>query len=71
MKASTWKIISIIKTVENEFVAMGYDPNSPTPYGTWIGTITDNSYDFYNGNYYETKSEAWNNLIERAERFYL
>ena len=70
MYASTWKIIGGLQTVENEFIVIGYDPNSPTPYATWTCLINDGKPDFNWGNYYKTKSEAWNNLIERSERFY-
>ena len=70
MYAGTWKIITAINTVGDEYIVMGYDPNSPTPYGVWSGMINKDGYDFINGNYYKSKTDAWNDLIERAERFY-
>ena len=70
MYASTWKIITAINTVGDEYIVMGYDPNSPTPWATWTGYIKDGLYDFNWGTYFKSKKEAWNNLIERAERFY-
>ena len=70
MHAGTWKIINTINTVGDEYVVMGYDPNSPTPWATWTGTIDGNNYDFVLGHYFKTKEEACNDLKERAERFY-
>lgn len=70
MFAGTWKIIGAVQTVEDSLIAIGENKNSPTPYGTWSGTINSDTYDFVNGHYFKTKQEAWNDLIERAGVFY-
>lgn len=71
MHAGTWKIIGGIPTCDraHEYVVLGYDPDSPTPYGTWNGVIKDGYYDFNWGNYFKTKEEAVKDMIERAKKW--
>ena len=67
MYVSSWKIVGCIPTVKNEYIVLGFDPESPTPYATWSGIIEGERSDFYCGNYFETKKEAVKDLIERAK----
>ena len=70
MYAGDYKVIAGIPSVEDEYIVIGHNPKSPTPYGTWLGYKKDGEYDFVNGNYFDTKDEAYRDLIRRTEIFY-
>lgn len=72
--ADNWKIIAGVPSpAENEYVLTGYDPKSPTPYGTWTCFINEETqeYDTVWGHYFEDKDSAIKDMLERAKWTFL
>ena len=62
----TYELIAGIKTGINEYVVVGYDSDSPTPYVTWRGYLKTTGLDCESGNYVSDKQTALNDMLERA-----
>lgn len=63
---SSWQLIGCIEIDSNEYIVLAHDPDSPTPYATWLGYLKSTGFDCESGNYFGSKEDAVIDMVERA-----